>query len=765
MMHTLFLLQNIFREVFDDDSLIVAPETGAADVNGWDSVAQVKLVLAIEEQFGFQFSEDEVSSIRNVGGFVEAVERRKNQAKCRMFLYRGETEAALAEFGKTLQAAASPDADVLLHRVRLLLKAERFSEAIAEFRLALQQFPPYFFFIRGEKVLDRLIASDAWQPRRKAKIALLSSSTTALLSPVLRAAGFREGVQFDVYEGVYGNYRQEILDPRSELYRFEPDLVILILNHRDLGLPPSGGRSQADAAVAELRGLWQTLRDRRPCHIVQVGFDAPPGGSWASLENVLPEGRRRLTREINSALAENLPPGVSLVDADEVAAEVGPEYWSDAEWHNAKQYPSSTALPRLADHLCSHCTAALGLGAKVLALDLDNTLWGGVIGEDLLGGIRIGPPSAEGEAYLALQRYVKELQQRGVLLAVCSKNNLQDAELPFREHEGMCLKLADFAAFAANWEDKAANLQTIAADLSLGLDSFVFLDDNPMERALVRSRLPEVAVPECGSTPVEMLAALRRGLYFQSVALTREDQQRHGSYRSNAVRKTLERTAGSLDEFLASLEMTAEHGPVDAATLPRVAQLINKTNQFNLTTRRYTEEQVRTMAASAEWWCRWFRLADRFGDYGLIGVILARKAIRTDESISGGLSQFSSDENGTVPLHRATILAGSRDLRGNPPVWTIDTWLMSCRVLGRKMENFMAHALLSAARSEGAVAVDGQYVPTAKNALVKELYPQLGFTALLERNETQTENRIETFGFDLQHAVLSACPFIQEKIN
>jgi len=651
---------------------------------------------------------------------LKALENRETAlarfVRARILAYLGEAEPALEGFEQTLHAAAVPDPHVLLHRVRLLTRAGRAAEAMEELRLALRLFPPYSFFIRSEKVLERLIGSAKWQPRRAAKVALLSSSTTALLAPVLRAVGFRDGLQFNIYEGVYGNYQQEILDPNSELYRFQPDLVLMILNHRDLGLPPSGGKAQADEFAAGLRGLWQVLLDRNPCHVVQVGFDLPPGGAWGSLEDMLPEGRRRLTERLNLALTENPPAGVSFLDANEVAAEVGPEYWSDAEWHSAKQYPSSFALPRFADHLCSHCEAALGLGAKVLAVDLDNTLWGGVIGEDLLSGIRIGPPGAEGEGYLAIQQYIKELQQRGILLAVCSKNNREDAELPFKEHEGMCLKLDDFVAFVANWRDKVTNLRMIAEDLSLGLDSFVFLDDNPMERALVRSRLPQVVVPECGSTPCEMLAALRRGLYFQSVFLTKEDMERRRGYQGNIARKALEQSAASLDDFLAGLEMAAEHGPVDAKKLPRVAQLINKTNQFNLTTRRYTEEQVRAMAASPDWWCRWFRLADRFGDHGLIGVILARKG---------------------------------------RPAWTVDTWLMSCRVLGRDMEKFMACVLLAAAHQHGATAVVGEYIPTAKNALVKDLYPQLGFDA--------SADRPGEFVFDLSGKPIPECSFIRSE--
>ena len=633
--------------------------------------------------------------------------------RARLLAYRGDSVGAIDGFQSALQAASVPDAEVLLHRARLLAKEGRFSEAIADLRTALQSFPPYAFFVKSEKLLDRVAASGHWQPRRKAKLAILSSSTTSLLAPVLRAAGFRCGLQLETYEGVYGNYQQEILDPQSGLYRFLPDVVVILLNSRDLGLPPTGGRQHAQEFVARLRNLWKTLLDRNPCHLVQVGFDVPLPGAWGSLEDTLPEGRRRVIALSNQALAADLPQGVSFVDANAVAAEIGEEYWSASEWHAAKQYPSAAALPRLADSLCAHGAAALGLSAKVLAVDLDNTLWGGVIGEDLLAGIRVGPSTPEGEGYSELQQYLKELQQRGVLLAVCSKNNLADAESPFLRHDDMLLKRDDFAAFVANWDDKPANLERIAKDLSLGLDSFVFLDDNPLERAIVRSRLPQVAVPECGQTPWEMLAALRRGLYFEAVTLTEEDRLRHASYRGNAARAAAEESAPSLESFLSGLEMAARHGPVDAETLPRVAQLINKTNQFNLTTRRYTEDQVRAMASSPDWWCRWFRLADRFGDHGLIGVILAEES---------------------------------------PSEWRIDTWLMSCRVLGRRMEDFMCACLMSAAQREGATAVVGEYIPTEKNAVVSGLYPQMGF-------EARPENARE-YVFSLRDCPIRGCEFI-----
>jgi FkbH-like protein len=282
----------------------------------------------------------------------------------------------------------------------------------------------------------------------------------------------------------------------------------------------------------------------------------------------------------------------------------------------------------------------------------------------------------------------------------------------------MVLRLDDFAAFQANWNDKTHNLTEIASELSLGLDSFVFLDDNPLEREWVREQLPQVTVPECGCHPWEMLAALRRGRYFEAVTLTREDFDRHDLYRNSTARRELQRQAGSVEDFLAGLEMVAAHGPVDENTLARVAQLVSKTNQFNLTNRRRTESEIRAMSSSSEWWCQWFRLSDRFGNHGLIGVMFAR----------------------------AAPTAGALD-------WIVDTWLMSCRVLGRHMEHYMMRTLVDALRTRGASRVVGEYLPTTKNGLVQELYPQMGFVTDPER--------AGTFVADLAGGYLPPeCPYI-----
>jgi FkbH-like protein len=337
----------------------------------------------------------------------------------------------------------------------------------------------------------------------------------------------------------------------------------------------------------------------------------------------------------------------------------------------------------------SHVRPVLGLSRKVLVTDLDNTLWKGVVGEDGLEGITIGAGSPEGEAYLQLQQYMLELKRRGILLAVCSKNNPEDARLPFVGHPQMALKLEDFAAFFANWDDKAANLEAIARKLSLGLDSFVFLDDSPLEREWIRSQLAEVAVVELGSSPLDFIRQLDRGRYFEALSLSGEDLRRADQYRKQSQREQLRTSAASLDDFLRDLRLEATVEALGEKNLARVTQLINKTNQFNVTTRRYTEAQVRAHAQDGSGWSGVFHLSDRMDSYGLIGVLICRA---------------SSSEN-----------------------WEVDTWLMSCRSLGRQMEKFMFDRMIEAAIARRIKLIVGVYRPTAKNALVSELYEQVGF--------------------------------------
>lgn len=435
----------------------------------------------------------------------------------------------------------------------------------------------------------------------------------------------------------------------------------------------------------------------------------------------LTHGRGALLRELNRRMLALAPPAVTVLDLEHVSALVGKRHWFDPSyWHSARQYPAAEALPSLVEQQVALLRASLGLSRKVLVLDLDNTLWGGVIGEDGLHGIRLGAPSPAGEAHQALQQYAVELKQRGVLLAVCSKNNEADARLPFEQHDAMRLRLDDFVAFRANWLDKPSNLRAIAEQLQLGVDSLVFLDDNPVERALVRRELPEVAVPEVSADPADLLRGLDRGRYFEALTLSPEDRERHQSYRANALRAELRSSAASLPDFLHHLDMVAECGPFDATVLPRVAQLIGKTNQFNLTSRRHAEAELRRICADAGAWTQYFKLADRFGDNGLVGVLIARSVADADA------------------------------------LWEIDTLLLSCRVIGRHMELLMLEVLAAAAAARGITRLRGVYIPTTKNAQVAELYPRLGFGPAQVQPDGSSY-----FLLDLSKATLPRCEFIQ----
>jgi FkbH-like protein len=382
--------------------------------------------------------------------------------------------------------------------------------------------------------------------------------------------------------------------------------------------------------------------------------------------------------------------GVDLVALDDRAARDGLAAWHDvALWHRAKQEISPAAAPLYGDLVARVFAAKQGRSAKCMVLDLDNTLWGGVIGDDGLDGIVLGQGSALGEAFTAFQDYARELSRRGVILAVCSKNDEANALEPFEKHPEMLLRRDDIASFVANWSDKAGNIKAIAAELNIGLDSLVFVDDNPFERALVRQELPMVAVPEVGDDPTDFPAILADAGYFEALTVTDEDRERSGQYQGNRLREALRSSTTDLPSYLRSLDMRLVWRPFDRIGLARTVQLINKTNQFNLTTRRYTEADVQAVMDDVRAFGLQLRLLDRFGDNGIIAIIIGKM------------------------LNRDDLL--------------IDTWLMSCRVLGRQVEPTTLNLIAAQAKLLGASRLIGEYLPTKKNGMVKDHYARLGF--------------------------------------
>jgi FkbH-like protein len=384
---------------------------------------------------------------------------------------------------------------------------------------------------------------------------------------------------------------------------------------------------------------------------------------------------------------------VSILDVDGLAASLGERDWSDPRfWFLAKERTSVAGRVALAQAEAALVRGILGLAKKAVAVDLDNTLWGGVIGDDGLSGVRLAG-DAEGEAFLAFQRYLKALRARGVVLAAVSKNDEDDARTAFARHPEMALSWDDFASVRVNWRAKSDNVREIAEELSLSLDSFVFVDDDPRERAEMRIALPEVDVVCMPADPSYFVRALAQGRWFDVPALTDEDLSRADGYRAAKTSRSLLSAGGSLDEYLESLELRGEIAAFDSLNLPRIVQLIQRTNQYNLTTQRPSEAEIAALMATPGIHARFVRLRDRLTNHGIISVAIARER---DDALE------------------------------------VETWLMSCRVLGRTVEHaLLAHLIELAARLKQ-TRIRGRYVPTAKNALVKDHYARLGFTCIAE---------------------------------
>lgn len=547
------------------------------------------------------------------------------------------------------------------------------------------------------------------------RLGILGDGTLTLLGPAIAGSALRHGVSVEIVEGAYNSALQEATDPDSALRTAGLDMALLVTDARLLGLDraaatPEEAETRTGNALERIKRIVDGLRPSvRSAILVQTVAPAlePFFGSYDRVEAGSPYS---LVAAFNRKLAEWAGSGdVVLVDVARLAKTVGLEVWDEPRhWHTSKLGFSPDLIPVYADVVARTIAAVLGKSRKCLVLDLDNTLWGGVIGDDGLSRIALGQGSATGEAFVAIQRLALELRSRGVVLAVCSKNEEDAARLPFREHPDMLLREDHIAVFQANWTDKAANLRVIAETLNIGLDALVFLDDNPAERAQVRRELPLVAVPEVPEDPALYPRILAAAGYFEAVSFSQEDRDRAAYYQANAKRAVALEASGDMDSYLASLDMTCTIGRVDAVTRPRAAQLINKSNQFNLTTRRYSEAEVAAVEADRSRHAIQVRLTDTFGDNGIISVVIAEKS-------------------------------GS--------VWEIDTWLMSCRVLGRRVEQAVLNHLAASARAEGATALIGRYIPSTKNKMVAQHYDKLGFELVETGPDGVTVHKLLLAGF------------------
>lgn len=552
--------------------------------------------------------------------------------------------------------------------------------------------------IQLNRAMDQL-GADGGALMQRERLAIVGSATIDHLVPGIRVAALRRRLWVDVYCGGYGQYRQEILDPTSGLHRFSPTTVLFSIAapHAVPDVPPGTGRSHVEGRLSEIvgefRSLWQRVRGDLTAGVIQQTFLDVTEPLFGSFDRLTPSSPWSVTERLNQLLAEvAADENVALVDIARVAHSDGRDVWFDAaRMLQAKQEIAPQAAPLYGDLVARVLGARRGLSRKCLVLDLDNTLWGGVLGDDGVENLILGQGSAAGEAHLSLQRYARQLKDRGVILAVCSKNDPAAAEAAFSSHPEMLLRRADIAAFAANWEDKARNLEAIARQLNIGIDSLVFVDDNPAERARIREALPEVAVPELPDDVAGYVRRLAAAGYFEAVGFTAEDRQRAADYAQNAQREALRGSVQSLDEFLQGLQMSLACGPISTAALPRVTQLINKTNQFNPTTRRYSSERIVELLGLPRTLSLQLRLSDRFGDNGLVSAMIL------------------------------TPVPGREDCL------EIDTWVMSCRVFGRQLEQEALNIIVESARRAGIREILATYAPTSKNGVIAGLYAGLGF--------------------------------------
>jgi FkbH-like protein len=545
------------------------------------------------------------------------------------------------------------------------------------------------------------------RPLEPMRLGLLGNGTLDWLIPALVASGARYGFALECVPAPYGQIMQAALDPSSRLLTAKLDAILLAIDHRGLPLQfiagdPGAERADIDGALAQLNLIRDSIRLHSQTTVIVQTIPPPPESLFGSFDCMVPGTPRHAIERLNRAIVDSIANTNDLVlDVASLAETVGLGTWhSPALWNQARLPCDESCLPLYAEHVVRLLGAARGRSRKCLILDLDNTVWGGVIGDDGLEGIQIAQGDATGEAYRAVQQLALNLRRRGVILAVSSKNIDKVARAPFRDHPEMVLKEEHFAVFQANWNDKATNIKAIAEELALGLDAMVFLDDNPMERDRVRRALPQVAVPELPEDPAWYARTLAAAGYFESVAFSAEDRARAGMYESNARRVALRSQSGDLDAYLASLDMEIQFAPFDALGRARIAQLINKSNQFNLTARRYTEAEISAAEEDPDVFTLQVRLLDRFGDNGMISVVICRPE--------------------------------------GADVWSIDTWLMSCRVLGRKVEQMVLREIAIRAKAAGIRTLVGTYRPTEKNALVRDHYPKLGFTNLEQRADGTT---------------------------
>lgn len=544
------------------------------------------------------------------------------------------------------------------------------------------------------------------------KIAVEGSYSIQFFVQIFRYVLQQSGIEANIYEGEYNGIAMDVLNETSMLYQSNPKFVLLLTDYRDIKefprLMASTGEVEAyvEKTISFYESLWTNLNKISGVHVLQTNFVLPNVNQLGNMECNVTFSQTYFYRRINEELTKRHPSYVTMIDLEGLASDIGKRNWFDnTAYFSYKAGYKLDYTGLTAELFVKQIEAVLGKGKKCLVLDLDNTLWGGAVGELGWGGIELNPNDPTGEAFCYFQTYVKELKERGVILAVCSKNDEENAKQPFLHRKEMKLKLEDISCFVANWNDKADNIAYIAEYLNIGIDSLVFFDDNPVERERIRQVYPEVCVVEVPTEPENYVNALYDAHAFEWMQLTEEDIERTNTYVQNQKRQELNKVSGDYNTFLRSLEMVGALQPIHGSEIQRFTQLINKSNQFNLTTKRYTEHEIQAFCNAQDYKCLGMYLSDKFGTYGIISCVILKK-----------VEQYC----------------------------LIDTWLMSCRVLKRDVERFVFQGIVEAAHQFGCTTLVGEYIPTKKNGMVEHFYTELGFTKV--QDAVQKEKLKSRFG-------------------
>jgi len=529
------------------------------------------------------------------------------------------------------------------------------------------------------------------------KITILGDSATQLLVHAIKGYGYNEKINFEIYEADYQQIERQIVDLNSNLYKFNPEYVIIFESTEKLmdDFYKSNNiykNNYADTQIERIKNLWNRVNSKLNCKIINFNYVEINDNVFGNYGNKVETAFVYQVRKLNLNLMEAAREYKNIFINDVCTLQ---NINGRKKSFDPRLYISSNIvfnidfLPLVAKNIVDIIKAASGKINKCLILDLDNIVWGGIIGDDGINNIQIGELGI-GKAFSELQMWAKQLKERGILLAICSKNTEKIAKEPFTNHPDMILHLVDISIFVVNWENKVDNIKYIQSVLNIGFDSMVFIDDSSFERNMIRKMIPEITVPELPEDPVDYVPYLRSLNLFETVSYSDEDSDRTKKYQYEAKRAKFKTNFSSIDDYLKNLNMIAEVAEFDDYHIPRIAQLTQRSNQFNLRTKRYTDQDIKKIRESNQYITRYFKLEDKFGEYGLIGIIILKK-IDSD-------SVF------------------------------IDTLIVSCRVLKRGMEEFIFNKIVKLAASEGYNKIIGEYLPTPKNALVKDIFQEFGFT-------------------------------------